>query len=307
MPCYHPISGYICQDGLFRTWNKVINREEGKSQTIPCGQCVGCRLERSRQWAVRCMHEASMHEFNSFITLTYNDLNVPEDFSLDYSHFQDFMKRFKRKVHRKFGSAAAREIRFYMCGEYGEQFDRPHFHACIFGFDFPDKRLWTKTDSGAVIYRSEFLESLWTFGYSSIGDVNFQSAAYVARYVMKKVTGKPSDAHYALASPITGEVFNRVPEFNRMSLKPGIGATWFQKYSSDVFPHDYVVVNGKKAKPPRYYDKLFSILDDEVFEEVQYVRFLNVQNSLDDNTPDRLLVKEQVANSRLSALKRKLK
>jgi len=306
MPCYFPLKAFQCQD------KTVVFREKAsfniiRALTLPCGQCVGCRLERSRQWAVRCMHESSLHAANSFITLTYDDLHIPSNRSLDYSDFQDFMKRFKSKVRRKYGSTTANSIRFYMCGEYGENFGRPHFHALIFGFDFPDRKIWQKTPSCSFIYRSKFLEELWPFGYSSIGDVSFESAAYVARYVMKKITGNAATDHYMYIDYSTGEIHNRKPEFNRMSLKPGIGQGWIEKFHSDVYPQDFVVVNGKKVRPPRYYDRFFKKLNDDSFEDVIFARELLAKNNSLDNTPERLIVKAQVAESRLSAFKRKLK
>lgn len=328
MPCYSPLKGFRSQSGSF-TMNP---RFAVSALTVPCGQCVGCRLERSRQWAVRCCHEASMFERNIFITLTYNKENLPEDNSLHYEDFQKFMKRlrFEYKGHQPLDDGTF-PIRFYMCGEYGENFGRPHFHACLFNFDFDDKKLWQKTSSGSLIYRSKKLEALWPFGFSSIGDVNFKSAAYVARYIMKKITGRGSATHYEWVDKETGEIHSRSPEFNKMSLKPGIGARWIQKFMSDVYPHDYVVVNGKPCKPPRFYDKRYfeatkkSIVQfdflkaDDSFpisfkqqfvslelDELKLRRGEQAEERLDDNTDDRLKVKEQVVLARLDKLKRKL-
>ena len=162
-----------------------------------------------------------------------------------------------------------------------------------------------KSPSGSILYRSDKLERLWPFGYSSIGDVSFQSAAYVARYVMKKVTGDAARRTYEVVSTETGEVISRRPDYNAMSLKPGIGAGWFSKYSSDVFPHDRVVHDGTPSKPPRYYDKLLKRVDPDAFENIKQNR---VDNAPDwrDNTPERLAVKEQVSLAATSQLKRKL-
>ena len=248
---------------------------------------------------MRCMHEAQLHTQNCFITLTYDNTHLPSDGSLHYKDFQLFIKR----LRKKFGNT---RIRYYMAGEYGENFGRPHFHACIFGFDFHDKKLWKRSPSGSMLYRSADLEILWPFGYSSIGDVNFESAAYVARYIMKKVTGHNSKAHYTETNAETGEITTRKPEFNKMSLKPGIGYDWYKKYKSDVYPHDYVIIKGKKVKPPKFYDKKYKTDNPFEFDEILYKREINGKLNSEDNTLERLNVKEQVQNAKLQKLKRNL-
>jgi hypothetical protein len=267
------------------------------SLELPCGQCVGCRLERSRQWAMRCLHEASLHQDNAFITLTYSDSNLPRGGSLDYSDFQNFMKRLRKRIGTK--------VRFYCGGEYGQEQMRPHFHACLFGYDFPDKLYYKKTESGESIYTSKLLESLWPLGLSSVGNVTFQSAAYIARYCVQKVTGDLAEAHYRVITE-DGEIIDRVPEFNHMSLKPGIGKPWLEKFRTDVFPRDYVVVNGVKTKPPKYYDRLFEKEDPGAFSEIVAQRELDGygQRLLGEQSDARLAVKEQVTLARNSMLKR---
>ncbi len=307
MACYRPLTAFQCFDG-----SVVFVERQGdvvRRLSLPCGQCVGCRLERSRQWAMRCMHEASLWPANCFITLTYSDEHLPESGSLEYDDFQKFMKRLRKRfrgVAAGPSPSALFPIRFYMAGEYGENFGRPHFHACVFNFDFPDKTLWMKTKSGSRIFRSKSLEELWPFGYSSIGDVNFQSAAYVARYIMKKITGKGSEYHYQTVSG-DGEILERKPEFNKMSLKPGIGAGWFEKFRDDVYPHDFVVVNGKKVKPPRYYDGKFKKEYPLEFEDIQWRRQQDAMQRAVDSSDERLAVREQVALAQVSRLPRVLK
>ena len=283
MPCYHPLQAYKTAAGEV-VFYESARHDIVRSLTLPCGQCVGCRLERSRQWAVRCMHEASLYEQNCFITLTYNDENLPEDGSLHYDHFQKFMKRLRKAVGGR--------VRFYMAGEYGEQLGRPHFHACLFNYDFSDKVFFKRTGSGSNLYRSPKLESLWLYGYSSIGDVNFQSAAYVARYIMKKVNGKHQDEHYERVDDETGEITVRRPEFTKMSLKPGIGYDWYKEWKDDVYPDDFVVVNGKKVRPPRFYDKKFKVDHPEEFEVIEFQRECRVRERFEDNSDERLAVKE---------------
>lgn len=266
-----------------------------QSLSLPCGQCIGCRLEKSRQWAMRCMHEASLYERNCFLTLTYDDEHLPLRSMLDYPAFQRFMKRL-----RKF--AAPVQPRFYMCGEYGPVNWRPHYHACIFNLDFEDKQYWSRTGSGEKIYRSAKLEELWPFGFCSIGDVTFESAAYVARYCVQKITGHNAKLHYQRRD--ADGVYSLPAEFNHMSLKPGIGAPWLAKWRKDVYPHDYVIVNGKECKPPKYYDRLFGREFPDDMEDIQFSRETDARSRYEDNTPDRLVVKECVTRARVSNLYR---
>ena len=267
---------------------------------LPCGRCIGCRLERSRQWAVRILHETKSHDQNCFLTLTFDEEHCPRNRSLDYSVFQKFMKRLRKEFSGK-------RVRFFMCGEYGEQFDRPHFHACVFGVDFDDKVL-IRGERGSVdaLYRSGRLERLWPFGFSSIGRVTFESAAYVARYCVKKVNGDLAKDHYSMVDLETGEIYEKTPEFAHMSLKPGIGALWLEKFQSDVYPRDYVVVRGHESKPPRYYDARFKKVNPDKFEEICFKRELDARKRLDNNTPERLAVREEVAKARSNLYKRSL-
>lgn len=245
------------------------------------------------------MHEAQMHNNNSFITLTFSPEALEQrdnPWSLDVRDFQLFMKR----LRKKFGNG----IRFYHCGEYGEKNRRPHYHACIFGFDFPDKELWKVTKTGCKLYTSKSLEELWPYGFSTIGDVTFESAAYVARYIMKKITGDDAEDHYEWVDEETGEIYPLKPEYNTMSRRPGIGREWIDKYIDDVYPHDYVIVNGKKCKPPTYYDGVLETTRPYEFEEVKFERVDNAEKHIDNNTPDRLKTREACQMARLKMLPR---
>lgn len=307
MPCYHPLNAYQSQPGSPLVFGGIAKNADKTHMLVACGQCIGCRDKRARDWAIRCLHEASLYPKNCFITLTYNKEHLPEDYSLHYPEFQKFMKRL-RKAHNGVspGSSGDYPIRFYMCGEYGSDFGRPHFHALLFNFDFDDKTFWKKTPSGEIIYRSKSLEKLWDGGFSSVGSVTFKSAAYVARYIDAKITGDMAADHYQFVNPETGEIFNRTPEFNKMSLKPGIGADWLKKYKSDVFPHDYIVSKGAKLPVPKYYSKIYKCENPYEWDEIEYQRYLNARKSIDDNTPERLLVKKQVHLARKKLLKRNL-
>jgi hypothetical protein len=290
MACYHPLLAYRSEGKI--TFNKPFPYAKGFN--LPCGQCVGCRLEYSRQWAVRLVHENQMHEKSCFITLTFNEEELGKrdnPNSVDVRDFQLFMKRLRKK-HKK--------IRFFHCGEYGEKNQRPHYHALIFGYEFPDRYLW-QTRHKQKYYRSEELEKLWPYGHVVIGEVTFTSCAYVARYIMKKQKGKNAETHYH--NPTTGEVIN--PEYCTMSRKPGIGYEWFEKYKTDVYPNDFCIINGKKIRPPRYYDNLLS---EEELEEIKNKRKENAPEVYAeyDERMDRLFVEEQVKIEQLNRLVRDL-
>jgi len=208
-----------------------------------------------------------------------------------------------------------------MAGEYGENYGRPHYHACIFGWKPKDLVRFQKSGD-SVLYRSQELDSLWTdnngqlIGFTTVGDVTFESAAYVARYIMKKQnsdnldpkTQKAYSAVYDYTNPNTGEITKKTPEYNKMSLKPGIGATWIEKYMSDVYPTGEIIIRGnKKVMTPKYYDKIFKKhADPYVFDEMLYMREINAKLKSEDNTPERLEVKRQVMAAGLQRKKRVL-
>ena len=184
-----------------------------------------------------------------------------------------------------------------MCGEYGEQYDRPHYHACLFNLKLDDLVVYSSAE-GRELYTSKFLNSLWQKGQVMVGAVTFDSAAYVARYCMKKVTGRNAEEYYHRFDLSTGEVYDAKPEFNSMSRRPGIGRGWIDKFGPDVFNYDHVIVNGFETRPGRYYDKVRAEVDPLGLEEAKCGR-LEKANS-DDNTEARLAVKAAVARSRLN-------
>jgi len=261
---------------------------------VPCGRCVGCRLERSRQWAVRCVHHAQMREDNCFITLTYNDEHLPHGFTLVKSHFQNFMKALRPRI--------GAPIEYFMCGEYGDLMGRPHYHAILFGVDFPDKVVWNRSTADGLLYKSDVLEALWGKGFCSIGALTFESAAYVARYALKKINGAKSRFHYQYIDPVTGEITDRLPEYVSMSLKRPIGKNWLTAYKSDVYPADEVVIRGRQMKPAKYYDKQLSEDERTPIKEKRQA----FAKASKDNTAARREVREEVKLAQIKQLKRGL-
>lgn len=314
MPCYKPLSAFVSLSRKNENGKKLITFNESeagklyKSIELPCGRCIGCRIDRSRDWALRCVHEADLFEYNCFITLTFDDDNLNSIGSLVKSDFQKFMKRLRKKFKglepvRDDKGKVTYPIRYFHCGEYGSQLSRPHHHACLFNFDFYDKELWS-VRNGVRLYRSEELESLWPFGFCTIGDVTFESAAYVARYITKKMNGAKGIEHYLVDCDVeTGEAVFLEPEYITMSRRPGIGKRWFEKNMADV-QKDFVTLNGKKFSLPAYYDKIYDQIDPDDYKRIKRKRLLTIEANADNNTMKRLKVREKVANSRFKRLER---
>lgn len=330
MPCYHPLTGYRARSpNPSGKYSLVFNKSEGyvdQEVTVPCGGCIGCRLEYSRQWAVRCMHEASLWQNNVFLTLTYakppfvdkNGIPTLES-TLRKDHFQKFMKKL-RKHHQgkewtineeksdEFLSVIHRPIRYFHCGEYGETFGRPHYHALLFNFDFDDKYLWRLSDCKTYkIYRSSALEKLWPHGFAEIGSVTMQSAAYVARYVVKKVKGKEAEDYYNRYRVDTGDcISHRYAEYVTMSRRPGIGKNWIDKWKDDVYPHDFTIIDGKQWKPPRYYDNQ---LPEKELAKIKGRRkkYAQTDSVIFNSTIPRRLTREKVKVAQTQHLTRRIK
>lgn len=283
MACFHPLEAYQTENGRI-TFNET--RHTKLHLTLPCGKCIGCRIQKQRAWAIRCMNEAQMHLVNSFITLTYSEEHYTP--TLDHTDWQKFMYRLR---------AAHGPTRFFMCGEYGDQNGRPHFHAILFGRTFQRNRA-----VGTNIYESDELNRLWPWGMASHGEVTYQSAAYCARYNLKKITGPMADEHYKRVNLETGEIITVKPEYARMSLKPGIGYTWIMKYHREVYNNnrDAIIQQGGKQQPtPRYYDQQLEKINSDLYENKQYERYKKAGQFQNETTPERLKVREQCAIAKI--------
>lgn len=277
MPCYSPIK---------------LRAHTDTPQRVPCGRCLGCHLERSRQWAMRCVHEARYHEANSFITLTYRDEELiyggSDRPTLYPRHLTLFLKKLRKEINVP--------IRYFACGEYGSRYSRPHYHALIFGYDFPDKKICgTKGDNH--YYSSDMLNRIWGYGNTIIGAVTFESAAYIARYTLKKKYGQDGEKWK--------NEYQIEQEFLRMSLKPGIGYKFYEQFKDDIYPHDYLIIrDGIKCKPARYYNKLYQKSNPQEYEELINKRKLALNNNWMDNTKKRLAVKCKVKLAAIKSLTR---
>lgn len=240
------------------------------------------------------MHESKLYDQNCFLTLTYSDETVPTNYSLNLRHVQLFIKRLRKSLPQR--------IRFYLCGEYGDQLGRPHYHAIIFNHDFPDKTLF-KRINGKAHYTSDLLTNLWKQGHATTADVTYESAAYCARYVTKKI--KTSDEfglnRYFRLSPIDGQMHLVKPEFSVMSRRPGIGYKYVEQYKSDFYPSGFVVVNGVKQAPPRYYVQQLTEAEQTKLKRAARRKALVFKPH---TTTERRLARAAVRDARIKNLKR---
>lgn len=190
-----------------------------------------------------------------------------------------------------------------MCGEYGENFSRPHYHACLFGIDFHDKEVFAETE-GIITWSSTTLEEIWGNGFCTVQDLTFETAAYAARYIAKKITGEQAQDHYTTTCIHTGNLINLEPEYNQMSLRPGLAADWYDKYRSDIYPSGYLIHAKSKVKIPRYYDKLYEREEPEKLEVEKRKRKIRARLNKKENTPERLATREKVKQLNYKQLSR---
>lgn len=247
--------------------------------------------------ALRCHHEMGQYETAStFATFTYDDAHLPAYGSLVPHHYTDFIKRLRRSI-------APRKVRYFQCGEYGDKFERPHHHAILFGYEPPDEILAGYSNK-EPIYSSEFLTERWSHGQVITGRATFQSAAYVARYITKKVNGELAEDHYTRDCPYTGQTYSVVPEYATMSTRPGIGKAHLEQWMSDIFPSDEVIFEGRVHKPPRYYSDHYRSLEPDSWDAIRKKRKQNQVRHKKDQTPERLRQRETVKKAQYAQLKR---
>lgn len=338
MSCYHPLKAFrigihpntgkprykitsydinwirLTSDGTWQCYTDGVPFGDYVSDSIdiPCGKCIGCRLAYSRDWANRCMLEASYHDECHFLTLTYDDAHLPENDIVDMRtgevkqspvhtlvprDLQLFMKRLRKN--------SGQELRFFACGEYGSSTHRPHYHLIVFGLHLDDLTVLKSNFRGELYYRSSLVEKCWTYGYSMVCDVSWDTCAYVARYVVKKIKGAAAELYTD---------FNIVPPFVRMSLKPGIGRLYYDDHKDNIYKYDKIVMStdkgGRVFRPPRYYDKLYDLeypSDMDVIKQRRSAVAENIKinklNKTDVDYLDYLSIEEDTLTARLGEIK----
>lgn len=284
---------------------------------IPCGQCIGCRIDYSRQWANRLTLEAKKYKQEEcwFITLTYADEyvrtktvknektgEIKQGLTLYKKDLQNFFKRLRRHYEYHYNHTG---IRFYAAGEYGEKTKRPHYHTCVYNMPiYTENKLYKKNEIGQPIWTNEEIEKIWGKGFITIGRVTWDTAAYTARYMLKKQKGENAKWFY--------ESEAKEPEFTIMSRKPGIAKEYYDKNYEKIYKNDEIIIpkgnKSLKIKPPKYYDTLYDIDNHEMMEEIKLNRRENAKKreaiKLSKTTKTREELKEIEENRQKEKIKK---
>lgn len=244
--------------------------KEEKAQLLPCGQCPACKMTAASSWANRMEMELPYHENAWFLTLTYDDENVPwshnnglgvdmgtgeitvENLTLNYKDMQDFWKRLRRNIqYHKRGDE--KKLMYFQCGEYGGKTHRPHYHAIVYDLPIKQEELKEyKRKNGAIYYNVDWITKVWGMGHVVIAPAEWKAMAYTARYTTKKIYGKDAKQYY--------EDMGILPEKIVMSKNPAIGARYYEDHKDQIYERDKIQLkNGRVCKPPRYFDKLFDL------------------------------------------------
>lgn len=312
MTCYKPLKAYapLSQaDGGRYVFDAAKALNPDHPVKIPCGNCVGCRQDTAEEWAIRCYHESMMHSASSFLTLTYSDEHLPEDFSVSLREVQLFLK----KLRKQYGKG----LRYFAASEYGTRTFRPHYHMLAYGVDFrSDRKVYTQTPQGPL-YTSETLANIWGKGFCTVGSVTLNSAFYCIQYVFDVRGGEQAAERYVQMNPVTGDIVTCKPEFRTMSRN--LGQSWFNKYKADTFPSDFLVIDGRQYAVPRYYQKLLEkeakpvsrtlpaydlTINSNEFRELQLNRLKRRRADRNEHkTPERLAVRETIHQLKLNKRK----
>ena len=214
----------------------VRDPKTGYPIEVPCGNCRSCRKQRSREWTNRLLHEMEYHTDNSFVTLTYASENLPDNYTLVKSDLQKYFKRVRKEIGTK-------KIKYYACGEYGDKYDRPHYHIIFLG-------LGQKT-------HEDIITDNWKLGRIHIGSVTTESIAYVTSYVQKKLNGDLGKEVYT----DTG----RIAPFSLLSK--GIGLQFVKDNAEQLTENLGFTVSGRPAGLPRYYRNKLNLKAEDLVSQ----------------------------------------
>lgn len=311
MTCFYPQNAWKNERGQLTTIRPADRPGKEPDQQLPCGLCDGCRLDYGNEYAQRMYHELEETPGNLglFITLTYSQSHLPPGGNLKFDDMTLFLKRLRRKTEYEYKKLGLKPplLRYFYCGEYGGSTSRPHYHMILFGLELPqgDDFDHKQSKKGHQTHRSRLIESAWQKGRSDIGKVTIQSCKYVAMYMHKDKGSDYSNKKlktYRNLNLVTGEQTLKVKPATRASLKPGIGKTWIEKYCVETFNHGFVIIEGQKYKPSRYYREYCRKYYPELYEtyKQKIEKSFETEQAKYNQTPERLVVREECLTLRLT-------
>ena len=228
MQCTKPVR-------IFKNLNRKVYPD---GLLVPCGKCLHCRISKRKEWSMRMLHELEDHKNAVFVTLTYDDKHLPKNNSLVKKDLQLFFKRLRQNLIYQNDS---RKIRYFASGEYGDQTQRPHYHAIIFNMS-------------PKIQDQSLINISWQKGFCHFGLAEPDSIRYVAQYIDKKFSGDLADIEYKNKG--------REPVFRILSL--GLGRNYVDKHSESLIDRGFATVNGIPHSLPRYYINRLNIENEEL-------------------------------------------
>lgn len=317
MPCFYARDAWQIREG-----EKLVFTKPNAPAThykVPCNYCLGCVIQQSIHWQVRIMHELSMHESALFVTLTYEPRKEPPNGDLNFEHHRLWIKRLRRAYPEV-------NLRYFTAGEYGGTNAHPHYHAIIFGLELPDLVVHDQNRFGQKRYTSEKMTALWGKGHVIIGEVSHQSARYVASHMEKALkdlggmwtqddNGIYVRTSYRTRDPETGRVIELTNPQTRQSRRPGIGASWLDKYY-DSCKHGHIMfrenrknlldkkasIKMRKYQIPPYYLARLKETHPELAAKIKEAarKFVNDEYNRWNSSPERMAIREKCLQAKLN-------
>lgn len=314
MACLKPIQVYNLNKGekvKFKKYSNIdvakldMNMNYENNNSVPCRKCIECKLDNAKEWAIRSALQCKSSEDNWFITLTYSDEFIPvNDKGIFTVSYKD-LSRFIESLRKVFTRQGIKDIKYLASSEYGSRLNRPHYHLCFFGLPLNDLELTGEVSKlGHPYFVSKLVDKIWNKGIHKIGRVTYQSAGYVARYTLKKL------------SNLDYKKLGIEPE--RLFMSKGIGKKYFEENKEHIYKYDVVNLNTDKVliklQPPRYFDRLYEKHNSDHLQEIKNARIVNAKHNLVSRVENSgigyvnlLGNKQHILHERVKALKRNVK
>ena len=255
---------------------------------------MDCRIRKRNDWVIRLYGERLTHGDGCMLTLTYEDEHLPMYNGLSRKDFDLFIRRLRKQTNKP--------LRFFGVGEYGTEGTRdlnPHYHLIVAGWKPADSIPIAIDENRGIRSTSVILDELWGKGRTEVGELSQGSVKYVTGYVRDKLTGQLAHDKLTVHDWRTDQIVRLPDTFQTSSRRPGLGFNFFRKYWQDIYPKDYITIDGKKFAPPTYFDKLLEQFHPAVFDQVKKQRIDKEHEEFSDSRLDaREIITQQRIDNR---------